>query len=68
MNKPPEKLGAYAHQKLTERGVEIRVNTKVSAVSPRALELSYGTTIESDTLIPLAPGVRESILSWASAT
>ena len=51
LNKPPEKLGAYAQQKLTEGRVEIRVNTKVSAVSPRAVELSDGTTIESETLI-----------------
>ena len=46
-----EKLGAYAQKKLIERGVEIRVNTKVSAVSPHAIELSDGTTIESDTLV-----------------
>src|SRR5215468_10671609 len=46
-----EKLGAYAQRKLAERGVEIHVNTKVSAVSADGVKLSDGTTIESDTLI-----------------
>lgn len=46
-----EKLGAYAQKKLAERGVEIHVNTKVSAVSAQGLELSDGTVIESDTLV-----------------
>ena len=46
-----EKLGAYAQKKLVERGIEIHVNTKVSAVSAHGVELSDGTTIESDTLI-----------------
>ena len=46
-----EKLGVYAQKKLAERGVEIYVNTKVSAVSAHGVRLSDGTTIESDTLI-----------------
>lgn len=46
-----ERLGAYAQKKLGERGVEIHVNTKVSAVSEDGVELSDGTIIESDTLI-----------------
>jgi NADH:ubiquinone reductase (H+-translocating) len=46
-----EKLGVYAQKKLAERGVEIHVNTKVSAVSAHGVKLSDGTTIESDTLI-----------------
>jgi NADH dehydrogenase len=46
-----EKLGAYAQKKLGDRGVEIHVNTKVSAVSVHGVELSDGTIIESDTLI-----------------
>jgi len=46
-----EKLGAYARKKLAERGVEIRVNTKVSAVSARGIELSDGTLIESNTVV-----------------
>ena len=51
MHEPPEKLGAYAQRKLTERGVEIRVSIEVTSVSPPTLELSDGTTIESNTLI-----------------
>jgi NADH:quinone reductase (non-electrogenic) len=46
-----EKLGSYSQKKLAERGVEIRVNTKVSAVSPRGVDLSDGTMIEGDTLV-----------------
>jgi NADH:ubiquinone reductase (H+-translocating) len=46
-----EKLGAYAQKKLAERGVEIRVNTKVSAVSGRGVKLSDGTMIESNTVV-----------------
>jgi NADH dehydrogenase len=44
-------LGAYAQKKLAERGVEIHVNTKVSAVSADGVKLSDGTLIESDTLV-----------------
>jgi NADH:ubiquinone reductase (H+-translocating) len=46
-----EKLGAYAQKKLAERGVEIRVNTKVSAVSEHGVELSDGTLIETNTVV-----------------
>jgi NADH:ubiquinone reductase (H+-translocating) len=46
-----EKLGAYAQKKLAARGVEIRVNTKVKAVSARGIELSDGTMIDSNTLV-----------------
>ena len=46
-----EKLGAYAQKKLAERGVEIRVNTKVEGVSERGVKLSDGTMIETNTLV-----------------
>ena len=46
-----EKLGAYAQKKLAGRGVEIRVNTKVEAVSERGISLSDGTMIETNTLV-----------------
>lgn len=46
-----EKLGAYAQKKLAERGVEIHVNTKVSAVSMNGVTLSDGTAIESNTVL-----------------
>jgi NADH dehydrogenase len=46
-----ESLGRYASRKLAERGVELRSNTKVSAVTPREVKLSDGTSITSLTLI-----------------
>jgi len=44
-------LGAYAQRKLAERRVEIRVNTRVNAVSDRGIELSDGTAIKARTLV-----------------
>ena len=49
-----EKLGAYAQKKLAERGVEIRVDTKVEGVSERGVKLSDGTMIETNTLVRTA--------------
>ena len=46
-----EKLGRYAQKKLAARGVDIRVNTKVTGVSDDAVELSDGTRIRSKTLV-----------------
>ena len=44
-------LGAYAQRKLAERKVEIRVNTKVTAVSDYGVELSDGEQIPTRTLV-----------------
>ena len=46
-----EKLGAYTQRKLEERKVEIRVNTKVAAVTDRSITLSDGTEIFTNTLV-----------------
>jgi NADH dehydrogenase len=46
-----EKLGAYAQRILSERKIEIRLNTKVTGVSDSAVELSDGTAIYGNTLI-----------------
>jgi len=46
-----EKLGAYAQRKLAERGVEIRVNTRVTAVSDDGVTLNDGAIIKTRTLI-----------------
>jgi NADH dehydrogenase len=46
-----ENLGRYASTKLTERGVQLRANTKVTAVTPREVTLSDGTSITSFTLV-----------------
>lgn len=44
-------LGVYTQRKLAERKVEIRVNTKVNAVSEQGIELSDGTAIAARTLV-----------------
>ena len=44
-------LGIYAQRKLAARGVDIRLNTKVTGVSGDDIALSDGTTITSRTLI-----------------
>jgi len=46
-----ESLGVYAQRKLTERKVEIHLNTKVGAFSGKTVELSDGTTIDTNTLV-----------------
>ena len=46
-----EELGRYAGRKLAERGLEIRPNTKVKAVTSREIELTDGSRIESFTLV-----------------
>jgi NADH dehydrogenase len=46
-----EKLGAYAQKKLAARGVEIRVNTRVTAVRDGNVELNDGTVVKTATLI-----------------
>jgi NADH dehydrogenase len=45
------KLGTYAQQKLAQRGIDIRVNTRVSGVSERGVELSDGTVMPTHTVI-----------------
>ncbi len=46
-----EKLGRYTEKKLAERGVEIRVNTRVIGVTDSGVQLSTGEQIESKALI-----------------
>lgn len=46
-----EKLGTYARQKLAERKVEIRLETRISAMSDRGVALSDGTVIPAKTLV-----------------
>jgi NADH dehydrogenase len=46
-----EQLGAYAQKKLITRGVEIRVTTRVTAVSSEGVTLSDGTLIPTRTLV-----------------
>jgi NADH dehydrogenase len=44
-------LGNYAQQKLSHRGVEIRLNTAVASMSERGVTLSDGTFIQTKMLI-----------------
>lgn len=46
-----EKLGAYAQKKLAARKVDIRVNTRVTGISDRGVELSDGTFLAANTLV-----------------
>ena len=46
-----EKLGTYAQKKLAERGVDIRVNVKVTGVSDDSITLSDGTFLRSRMVI-----------------
>ena len=46
-----EKLGVYTQRKLSERKVEIRLNTKVTGVTERSVELSDDTVIYGNTLV-----------------
>src|SRR5215469_18131573 len=46
-----ERLGVYAQRKLSERKVEILLNTKVTGVSERSVELSDGSVIYGNTLV-----------------
>jgi len=57
-----EKLGVYAQRKLSERKVEIRLNTKVTGVTERSVELSDGTVIYGNTLIWTAGTSPNSLL------
>jgi len=46
-----EKLGQYTQAKLAERGVEIRVKTRVSGLTERGVLLSTGEMVETRALI-----------------
>ncbi len=44
-------LGAYAQTKLAERGVDIRVNTRVVSVTDAGVRLSDGTVVPAGTIV-----------------
>jgi NADH dehydrogenase len=46
-----QELGRYASRKLAERGVEVRPNTKIKAITSNGMELTDGTHIISRTLV-----------------
>jgi hypothetical protein len=55
-----ENLGAYAQRKLAMRQVEIKVNTRVTAISERGVELSDGSAIGRRTGVANIMGVNFS--------
>jgi NADH dehydrogenase len=59
-----ERLGVYAQQKLKERGVEIRLNTRVLAYRGDVMELSDGSRIPTRTLVWTAGTAPHPILSF----
>ncbi|HET6175751.1 MAG TPA: NAD(P)/FAD-dependent oxidoreductase [Candidatus Sulfotelmatobacter sp.] len=46
-----EKLGRYTQEKLSKRGVEVRVQTRVAMLTEKGVELSTGEMIETAALI-----------------
>jgi NADH dehydrogenase len=46
-----EKLGTYAGRVLESRGIEVRLQTRVKAVTPTGVELSNGEHIETTTVV-----------------
>ena len=46
-----EKSHAYAHQRLTKQGAEIRLGTGVAAVHPDRVELDDGTVVRTRTVV-----------------
>jgi NADH:ubiquinone reductase (H+-translocating) len=46
-----EDLAAYAHEQLERMGVQIRTGAKVTEVTPTAVHLADGTTIDTETVI-----------------
>ncbi len=46
-----EKLGRYAQKKLVERGIEVRLNVRVTGVTGDAVQLSDGALIKTRTVV-----------------
>ena len=46
-----ERLGRYAQKKLAKRGIEIRLNVRVTGVTDEGVQLSDGTTIKTKTIV-----------------
>jgi len=58
-----EQLGIYAQGKLTERKVEVRLQTRINAMSEKGVELSDGTVIPARTLVWTAGTAPNPILA-----
>src|SRR5439155_23261186 len=56
-------LGRYARRKLAERGIEIRVGTRVAGIDGAGVRLSDGETIPSNTVVWTAGTVPNPLLA-----
>ena len=63
-----EKLGIYAQKKLSERKVEIKVNTRVTGYSGNGVELNDGSVIPTRTLVWTAGTSPNPLLNDLSCT
>ena len=57
------KLGRYAQQKLAARGVDIRLNTRVTGMSEQGVALNDGTCLPTNTLLWTAGTTPHALLS-----
>jgi NADH:ubiquinone reductase (H+-translocating) len=57
-----EKLGTYAQQKLTERGIDVRLNSRVLAYRNGNVEFSDGSVVPTGTLVWTAGSAPHPIL------
>jgi NADH dehydrogenase len=61
-----ERLGTYAQRKLSERGVEVRVSTKIAGMSDAGVRLGDGTVIPARTLVWTAGTAPNPLLATLS--
>ncbi len=58
-----EKLGRYAQKKLAQRGIEIRIEVRVTGVTDEGVQLSDGTFIKTKTIIWTAGSAPNPLLA-----
>jgi NADH dehydrogenase len=58
-----KELGTYAGRVLSERGIEVRLGTRVKAVTREGVELSDGEIVETSTLVWTAGNSAHSLLA-----
>ncbi len=62
LNTLSEKLGDYAERKLRKRGLEIRLNERVKAVTATKVYLQHGDVIETTTVISTVGNAPHSLI------
>jgi NADH:quinone reductase (non-electrogenic) len=58
-----EKLGRYAQKKLAQRGIDIRLNVRVTGVSDDGVQLSDGSVIKTKTIVWTAGSAPNPLLA-----